>query len=37
MTQAASNPECRNCGAELVGAYCHGCGQKRLTRAYGFL
>jgi hypothetical protein len=24
-------PECRNCGAELLGRFCHQCGQKAIA------
>lgn len=31
MTEA--NERCSNCGADLLGAYCHACGQKRFVEA----
>lgn len=27
-----SNVHCPNCGSDLVGKYCHGCGQKKIHR-----
>src|SRR4249919_3455249 len=29
-SDAATVAICRNCGAQMAGAYCHDCGQKRL-------
>ncbi len=31
MTDSSADPACRNCGAALVGAWCHACGQKRVS------
>jgi hypothetical protein len=40
MTQTVEDApiDCRNCGADMVGAWCHACGQKRVTeRGLGHL
>jgi hypothetical protein len=35
MTQTVEDARnaCRNCGAQMVGRWCHACGQKRVTHA----
>src|SRR5687768_3823464 len=30
-TISSAEPACRNCGADMAGAWCHACGQKRVT------
>ena len=32
IEEVSSSSECRNCGAQLEGKYCHLCGQKRVDK-----